>query len=349
MLGSMAAMEIASLRERLASKAEQNVRAGKVHCGGRRPFGYELDRRTVRDGEAAVIRDMASHLLAGGSLSSISRDLNRRGVTTAYGARWDTGKVKNVLDNPRLCGRVVHKGQVVPDVSGQWDAILTPEEFDRLQVAMAARRRVEDSWTNRRQHLLSGSLLRCCTCDGKVLAFQQTSGVWAYRCRGHVCRDERNVDEHVRREVTAYALEHPVQVSEWQREEESDLSEQVGALERRKADAVRAFAEYGGDPSALAMLTAEVQARIDALRGQQVQEAVADFDAEAAQFDLSELLAGPATSPEQLEQQRTAIRLHVDRVILHPSKRRGRGYDETATQITFRDPRRLSWRAIVER
>lgn len=60
MLGSMAAMEIAALRERLSSKAEQNVRVGKVHNGGRRPFGYALDRKTVVDEEADVIRGWLS-------------------------------------------------------------------------------------------------------------------------------------------------------------------------------------------------------------------------------------------------------------------------------------------------
>jgi hypothetical protein len=96
---------------------------------------------------------MAQHLLSGGSLSSIAGDLNRRGLGTAYSTTWSTRKVKDVLDNPRLCGRVVHRGEVRPNIRGQWGTILDEDTFDAVQLAMAARRRVEDSWTNRRQHL----------------------------------------------------------------------------------------------------------------------------------------------------------------------------------------------------
>lgn len=349
MLGSMAAMEIAALRERLSSKAEQNVRVGKVHNGGRRPFGYALDRKTVVDEEADVIRGMAQHLLSGGSLSSIAGDLNRRGRGTAYGTTWSTRKVKDVLDNPRLCGRVVHRGEVRPNIRGQWGTILDEDTFDAVQLAMAARRRVENSWTNRRQHLLSGSLLRCGVCDGKTLAFLQSSGVWAYRCRGHVLRNEANVDEHIRRAVTERASEHPFRVTEWETAQEGDISEEIAVLERRRADAVRAFAEHGGDAAALAMLTAQVQAQIDGLRSRQVERVVLGIDAEAAQFDVSDLLASTATTTEEIDQQRAVIRLYVQTIRLHPSKKRGRGYDDTATEIVFRDPDQLAFRAVVER
>ncbi len=44
----------------------------------------------------------------------------------------------------------------------------------------------------------------------------------------------------------------------------------------------------------------------------------------------------------------TVLALYVEKVVLHPSKKRGKGYDDTATEIVFRDPNRLTWRAIIE-
>ena len=347
-VGAIAGMEIRSMQERLRSKAEQNVRAGRVHNGGTRPYGYELDRRQVRKSEAKVIRQMAQHVIDGGSISSLARDLNRRGVATAGGRRWDARKVRDLLDNPRLCGRVVHRGQVVPGVTGEWDQILSPEDFDRLQVALAARRVVQERWTNERRHLLSGSMLRCGSCDGKIHAFQQTSGTWAYRCRGHLTRNEDNVDVHVRQAVMDYALENPVSVSACDNEEAATLWEEIARLEQRKADTIRAFSDNEGDPATLAIVTRDLTRQIEALKERQVELAVLDTGIPWAQFDVSEVLSEPAETPQQIEQQRATIALYVSRVVLHPSKKRGRGYDETATEIVFKDPNRLTWRGVIE-
>ncbi len=365
-LGALAGMEIASMQERLNAKAEQNVQAGKVHNGGSRPYGYTLRRNEVVPHEVEILQEISRRLIDGESLTGVARDLNRRGVNAstyvpkplAPGEEpgtgqepktrlWNTKTLREVMARPRLCGRVVHRGEVVPGVTGQWPAILTPVEFDTLQIAISARRVVEHRWTNARMHLLSGTLLRCGTCDSKVLAFKQTSGVGAYRCRGHVLRNEANVDAHVRSAVIQFAMENPVRVSEWQQEQQADLSSQIATLEHRKAEAVRAFARHGGDPASLAMLTADLQAQITALRSQQVEQVVLGSDLEWAQFDVSDVMAAPVTTAEGIEQQRAVLALYVDRITLHPSKQRGRGYDETATEIAYRDPNRRKWTAVV--
>lgn len=232
-----------------------------------------------------------------------------------------------MLDNPRLCGRVRFRGEVLPGVMGQWETILSEEEFDAVQVAVAARRKINDRWTNDRRHLLSGALLRCGVegCGRKIHAFKQTSGVWAYRCPGHLSRDLRSVDAHVIREVAAYALDNPIRVAEWHRPEQQDLSEQIGVLERRKADAVAAFAEHGGDPAALAMLTADLQARIESLRDQQVDQIAFETGIDWAQFDLTRILAEPASDPAGIDQQRAAIVLFVESITLRPGEAEGSG------------------------
>jgi len=354
MLGSLAAMEMASMTERLKAKAEQSAQDGRVHNGGRRPYGYSLSRAEVVPEEAAVLREIAERLVAGSSLTGLARDLNQRGVTastyTPKGPddsprerRWNTKTLREVMSRPRLCGRVVHRGEVVPGVVGKWPAILTEELFDQVQVAINARRRYEDSWTNRRVHLLSGTMLRCGTCGGKIHAFKQTSGVWAYRCRGHVSRNAQYVNDQVREEVLAYAAEHPLRVTEWEAEGQHELDRQIQMLQRRKDEAVAAFAAHGGDPAALALLTATLAKQIEALQDKQVAQFALSSGIEWASLDLTEVLQ----DGQDIDQQRAAIALYAERMALHPSKKRGRGYDPTALEITFRQPDRLLFRGVL--
>ena len=52
--------------------------------GGRRPFGFELDM-TIRENEAAAIRQAYRHVLAGVPLGEIARNWNEAGFCTPLG------------------------------------------------------------------------------------------------------------------------------------------------------------------------------------------------------------------------------------------------------------------------
>ena len=56
--------------------------------GSARPFGFEADRVTQRDDEAAIVRDLTRRFLAGETQDALVDDLNARGVLTSYGNRW---------------------------------------------------------------------------------------------------------------------------------------------------------------------------------------------------------------------------------------------------------------------
>src|SRR4030042_449926 len=72
-LGARAQLESDDKRRRLRRKHEELAAAGKVSGGGWRPFGFEPDRRTVREAEATLIRQAAERLPAGGSKRSLLR------------------------------------------------------------------------------------------------------------------------------------------------------------------------------------------------------------------------------------------------------------------------------------
>src|SRR3990170_7384440 len=63
-LGAVAKKESDDKSRRIRRKHEELAQAGKVAGGGSRPYGYEADRRTVRESEAVVIRECATRLLA---------------------------------------------------------------------------------------------------------------------------------------------------------------------------------------------------------------------------------------------------------------------------------------------
>ena len=78
-LGAVAKKESDDKSRRIRRKHEELAAAGRLSGGGTRPYGYASDRRTIRPGEAAVIRETATRLLAGESVRSICTALNERG------------------------------------------------------------------------------------------------------------------------------------------------------------------------------------------------------------------------------------------------------------------------------
>ncbi|WP_084161095.1 recombinase family protein [Nocardia sp. BMG51109] len=105
-----------------------------------RPFGYERDGLTVRESEAAVVREMVRRLLDGESMKRIAIDLNERGITTSVGAKWSGEKVKRVATNPRNGGYVMHLGEIVGRIPGVVP-LIDESDWDRLTAKFAAQGR----------------------------------------------------------------------------------------------------------------------------------------------------------------------------------------------------------------
>ncbi|MHB8185887.1 MAG: recombinase family protein [Dermatophilaceae bacterium] len=365
LFGVVAAIEIENLRDRLEDKALQSVNAGRNANGGTRPFGWQKTRKKQNAREAEVIRDVAARLIGGESLTSVCRSLNRAGVSTVGGRRWDVRKLRDVLNNERHAGRVEHRGKVVTDEHGQpveakWEPILDPETFDRLQAALLARRVVSDRWTGDRRHLLSGKFLRCSVCGEKLLPFGQTTGRVTYRCRGHLARDRDRTDAHVLRLVREYALANPIKVTSWETEERADLSEQIATLEQRLADMEDQFVTAGGDAARFGRVSSALDAQLAALRAERLDRLAMETGVEWAQFDMTTLLGQSGSLLPQdtdqekqakadfIEEQRNAIRLYVDKIVIAPTARRGRFFDADSIEIHWRDVNRLRWSGVVE-
>ncbi|MBF6399204.1 recombinase family protein [Nocardia cyriacigeorgica] len=143
--------------DRLSSRVKRGKRV-KVARGesnhAHRPYGYEKDGITVRESEAAIVREIVARVLdkhaaiqakteAAGEdtaaevkedavgYKTIAVDLNRRGITTRTGSAWSGEKVKRLVLNPRYAGFVTHHGQIVAAMTGA-NPLITPEQWERL-------------------------------------------------------------------------------------------------------------------------------------------------------------------------------------------------------------------------
>ena len=65
--------------------------------GRPRPFGFEADLVTVREDEAAILRDLTARFLAGETQDALIAELNARGITTSYGKPWTRAGLRKLL------------------------------------------------------------------------------------------------------------------------------------------------------------------------------------------------------------------------------------------------------------
>lgn len=177
-VGAVARGESERMGERIRRKHEELAAAGKINGGGSRPFGYEVDRVTVRTSEARLIRDAAQRVLAGESLSGIVREWNATGLKTTGGMVWDVSGLRTVLVSARISGRREHHGAIVGQAV--WKGIISAEDGDRLR-AMLGRARGRRPGPPTR-FLLTG-FLRCGRC-GVALAASRAATRVAERASG---------------------------------------------------------------------------------------------------------------------------------------------------------------------
>ncbi|MGW5415468.1 recombinase family protein [Actinomadura geliboluensis] len=83
----------------------QEGRAG----GGVRRYGFEPDGVTVRESEAAWIREAADQVLGNVAVGEVTRDLTARGWRRRDGKRWTARGVRDLLLRPRNAGLSVHR------------------------------------------------------------------------------------------------------------------------------------------------------------------------------------------------------------------------------------------------
>lgn len=150
-----------------------------IPVGGTRPFGYDDDKITIRPGEAAVIRDAATRVLAGESVRSLVAEWNDTGVRASRGGRWTQAAITRILTSARIAGLRSHHSAVV--AVGTWEPIIDRATWEQLRAVLAARA-VGHTGPRGRRHLLSG-LLFCGRCDQRMYPQVDPRRSLTYQCQ----------------------------------------------------------------------------------------------------------------------------------------------------------------------
>lgn len=204
LLLSLARAESEKLGERVRSgKAVVRSRGGWL--GGPTPYGFQVERvsrpghvasRLVAGSNADVVRMMAEHVVAGGSIRSLQRRLNDDGVVPPRGAAWGHASILGILRNPVLAGYLPDgRGDVLRDDTGRpvrhGECLVDSDTWAMLQ------RRTEPQRGRKPQTgSLLGSLIRCAGCDGPMGG--DSAARWPnYRCSraagGHGCNSPARI------------------------------------------------------------------------------------------------------------------------------------------------------------
>lgn len=182
------AAESERIGERTRRAKQQAREEGRWH-GGWRPFGFQADGLTPDDAEGAIIAEVAAAIVAGRSVISRVRDLNRRGILTSTGKQWSSRSLVRVLRRPH---------PAVPEGTHLAVCALL-DDPDRRTTPGPERR-----W------LLSG-LARCGVCEGPLRGSASSMGPGrgtypAYRCLNpgkHIVVSALTLDQYIEAIVVA--------------------------------------------------------------------------------------------------------------------------------------------------
>jgi site-specific DNA recombinase len=192
-VGSINRMESEHKAERVRAACKQRAEAG-VWFTNVRVYGY-TEAGAIVESEAQLIRKAAADMLAGRSSSSIVREWNAAGVTTARGGKWILKTFKRLFINPRYAGLSEYRGEIVGP--GQWPAILTVDDHHGLAAVFKDKSQGtkgvawERKWLGSRRYF-------CGRCGAKMEHYvnQQSH---SYRCTAstHLTRRQAALDEYV--------------------------------------------------------------------------------------------------------------------------------------------------------
>ncbi len=196
-----------SRRKSLAVKAGKARRAALgLPLGGPRPYGYRWEEGNfvIIPEEAEIVRRIYAETLEGRSQLAIARDLNREGLRTAQGCRWQHRAVATVLSNAIYRGRITYQDETF---EGRHQPIIDAESWANVAALREARRRTHKRGRGPAgSHLFRKGMLRCAECGEAMLPRTDRGTVETYRCFGHLLDPESCPTLPVRREVVDDAV-----------------------------------------------------------------------------------------------------------------------------------------------
>lgn len=329
-IGSTARYESEQKSERQRSKARQLAESGKLHGGGTRPFGYEADRLTIVEPEAAVLREAADLVCSGWSLRRVVRHVTECGHRTPTGVAWAPTSLRRMLISPRVAGLREHRGEVVG--AAEWPAIVDRETWERCRLTLTDPARRQNERMTR--YLLVG--LAHTSTGIRMFARPNSRGVRRYfalpvdgKQGGAIQADELEaavVDAVLRRfDKTTIPTPKSTKANDGLADVEA-IEAEMDELAKLRGDGVISMREWVAAREPL-------QARLDAAR--------ASATPNAAPSALANLLGKKGalrTAWDDLtfDQRQDVLRIIIERVVIAPAVRGRNKYDPDRVTIEYR-------------
>jgi site-specific DNA recombinase len=189
-LGSFAEFERNRIKERVFPGMIKGVERGNWQGARYSPYGYHYNKEKklleVVPEEAEIVRLIYSMYIANHSTTQVAGYLYNKGYKTRSGGKFHTKLVGDILKNQVYLGKLVwnrhhydkkqktEKGYRYiknPDskiivVQGRHEAIITQEDFDKVQQIRAQNRKCTNKRLNTSVYMLTGILL-CAKCGHK--------------------------------------------------------------------------------------------------------------------------------------------------------------------------------------
>ena len=203
--------------ERVSAILLARANEGKWN-GGRCPYGYSHENGssefTIVESEAAVVREIFDKYERGGTLNTITKSFNERGLRTRYGP-WNQNGVWTILTNPFYYGALRYnyrneskglsswsfrKDEDVIILPGHHPAIVTKEQFDACQVKLERNnlklRNTQKTYQRKNVHVFAG-LIVCGVCGKHYNATidKPHAGLKGYRPSIYLCSTRRNTNK----------------------------------------------------------------------------------------------------------------------------------------------------------
>jgi len=326
---------------------------GGNHGGSRRPFGWRKDRIRVNKREAAHIHREIPRILAGVSPLTLAREWNERGIPTVTGAEWRATTIQRMYLTPRIAGFVTYRGEILHDadgnqVRGQWDAILTEEQYNAIVAVWtpsdkSSTSRLGAKGRGYRTTYLLSPFVRCGKCGARLRSMHERNKreelVGFYRCpsKGEGgCAGIKRIAAPIEGYIKALVIaeEQKIQFRKledlppWPKAQElADLQRRINAQQQNyEAGNISAERHF---PSLTRMETAESQLKREKRQyeGQQQarRHAVANLAEEWDKPDFT------------MEQKQAAIAQTLTAVIIKPVGRGGRFHPNQIVPVFRQD------------
>lgn len=250
--------------------------------------------------EADKVREWATRLLTGESLSSLVADAHANDVRTVTGKQWRHTSLKRVLIHPRMRGTVIKA-----------------REFDKLVKLLGSR--VPPSAP--RRYLLTGGIARCGRC-GHALSAQPTRNIPSYACRkeetgagcGRIRMAAERLESLVTERVLAYlsspGLARTIQPTV---EDLAAIPDRIEDCRKRMGELARDWADGTIDKAFRDQSIRHLQDKIDDMRELQRQHDAAVVLADITPDRLSQWWADAP-----IDRRRQLVRLVLIQVDVHP-------------------------------